>query len=177
MSRIEKWSILWRKYCKAQLLQKLEFLWFQGPFFMIWGGLGTNFQVDLDSFGTQTCYLACLVASLWCPGGPWGDWEIGEHKKGHFEVQAWFILIFGAFRNPILRVLWVPWSRKCVFCYACFQAAFSGSFWVWIWMSRIEKLSILSIAKLNFRTSWNSHVSRLHFTDFGWPWDQISCGS
>ena len=40
---------------------------------MILGGLGINFHVDLDIFGTQTCSLACLVASLWRPGGPWDD--------------------------------------------------------------------------------------------------------
>ena len=46
---------------------------FQGPFFMILGGLGTNFHVDLGIPGTSTCYLACWVASLWRPGGPCGD--------------------------------------------------------------------------------------------------------
>ena len=86
-SRIGKLSILVRMYCKNQLSQKLPFSWFQSPFFMIFGGLGTNFHVDLRIFGThQTCHLACLVASL---SGLWGaPGTLGSTRKGHFEVQA-----------------------------------------------------------------------------------------
>ena len=37
-------SILQGRYCKNQLSQKLDFLWFQCQFFMILGGLGNNFH-------------------------------------------------------------------------------------------------------------------------------------
>ena len=57
---------------------------FQDPFFMILGVLATNFHVDLIISCTRTCYLACLVASLWRPGRPLGrflvigDWGAQE---------------------------------------------------------------------------------------------------
>ena len=41
-SGIGKPSISHWRYCKNQLSQKLNFSWFQGPFFMILNGLGTN---------------------------------------------------------------------------------------------------------------------------------------
>ena len=39
-------------------------------------------------------------------GTLWRSWDIGEHKKGQFEIQAYI------FRDPILKV---PWTNKCVF--------------------------------------------------------------
>ena len=82
MSRIGKLSILLATYCKSQLAQNSESSWFQGPFFMIsggLGGLGINFHADLGIVGTQTCSLACLVTSLWRPGGALGrSLDIGE---------------------------------------------------------------------------------------------------
>ena len=44
MSRIGKLSILLAMYYKGQRAQNSEFSWFQGPFFLILGGLGTNFH-------------------------------------------------------------------------------------------------------------------------------------
>ena len=45
----------------------------------MFGGLETNFHVDLGIFGTQTCSLACLAVALWRPGGALGrSLGIGE---------------------------------------------------------------------------------------------------
>ena len=44
VSGIAKTSICHGRYCKNQLSQKFDFLWFQGHFFMIFDGLGTNFH-------------------------------------------------------------------------------------------------------------------------------------
>ena len=66
----------------ALLSRKLAFSGLQGPFFMILGGLGTNFHVNLDFLGTQNCFLACLVASLWRPRRPWGDpYTLGSTRE------------------------------------------------------------------------------------------------
>ena len=63
---------------------------------MILGGLGHNFHVDLGVFGTQTCSLACLVAALWRPGGPWGDpWTLGRTLGGPDLDFIVFSLISG----------------------------------------------------------------------------------
>ena len=51
MSRIGKLSILQARYCTKQLSQKLEFSWFQNAIFMILGGIGIHFHVDLGIFG------------------------------------------------------------------------------------------------------------------------------
>ena len=55
------------------------------------------FQADLGIFGTQTCHLACLVASLWRPAETLGrSWGTREHNKGHYEVPALIIIFFFA---------------------------------------------------------------------------------
>ena len=39
--------------------------------------------MDLNIFGSQICSLARLVASLWRPGGPWGDpWTLERTLGG-----------------------------------------------------------------------------------------------
>ena len=44
---------------------------------------------------TETCDLACLVASLWRHGGPRDDLGTsGGHHKRHFAVQAWIFTNF-----------------------------------------------------------------------------------
>ena len=79
MSISGKLSILQRKYCKNQLSQKLAFSYFQIPFFMIWRRLWYQFLAILN---TSTCYLACLVASLWRLGEPLGDLgTLGSARK------------------------------------------------------------------------------------------------
>ena len=110
-------------------------------------------------------YLACLVASLWNPG------TLGSTRKDTLKSRLGFLLSFDGFRDPVLKAFWVPWTNKCVFCYAC------NASWVRIWMSRIGKLSILqgSIAKIKFRRRWNFIIPECIFHDFGRPWDQFSC--
>ena len=131
MSRIGKLRILGAMYCKNQFAQNSGFLWFQGPFFMILGGLGTDFHVDLDIFGTQTCSLACLVASLWPPGGSWDDpGTLGSTRQDTWMSGLEFFLIFNGFRDPISKAFWVPWTKKGVFVHARLQVSFSVDFWL-----------------------------------------------
>ena len=101
------------------------------------------------------------------------SWDIGGHNQGHFEIQAWFLLIFDAFRDAILRGFWVPWTKTYVFSYASFQASCSNGSWVWIWMSRIGKLTILQ-----GRYCKNQLSQKLRFSWFQGPfsWFWLSMG-
>ena len=76
-----------------------------------------NFHLDLGIFGTQTCSLACLVASLWRPGRPWADpGTLGSTRENTWGSRLELLLIFVGFRDPILRVCWVPWTKQvCLF--------------------------------------------------------------
>ena len=64
----------------------------------ILGIFATRSQV----YSAHGCHLACLVPLLWRPGVPWDDprtilgrsWDIGGHKEGPCEVQAWILSIF-----------------------------------------------------------------------------------
>ena len=68
------------------------------PGFRILRIFATRSQV----YGALGCHLACLVPLLWRPGGPRDDpgtilgrpWDIGEHKEGPCELQAWILSIF-----------------------------------------------------------------------------------
>ena len=64
----------------------------------------------------------------------WGtlgrSWGIGEHKKGHFEVQAWIFIDFWCILGLHFERFAGALDQQCVFCYACFQAYFSNSFWL-----------------------------------------------
>ncbi len=51
---------------------------------MILGGLGTYFHVDPGILGALTFSLACFLASLWLPLGPWGDPGLGSGRKDTF---------------------------------------------------------------------------------------------
>ena len=73
---------------------------------MVLAGLGAIFYVDLDFFGTQTCSLARLVASLWRPAGHWGDiGTLGSTGKDTWRSRLGFFLIFYEFGDPISKVL------------------------------------------------------------------------
>ena len=60
------------------------------------------FTTRSQVYGAHGCHLACLVPLLWRPGVPWDDprtilgrsWDIGGHKEGPCEVQAWILSIF-----------------------------------------------------------------------------------
>ena len=64
-------------------------------------GLGTDFHVDLGILGAQTCYLACLVATLWRPGRRWGDpGTLGSKKKDTLRFRLGLLLIFTDLVTP-----------------------------------------------------------------------------
>ena len=60
------------------------------------------FATRSQAYGAHGCHLACLVPLLWRPAGRWDDpgtilgrsWDIGGHKEGPCEVQAWILSIF-----------------------------------------------------------------------------------
>ena len=64
---------------------------------MIWGGLATNFHVDLGIFATSSQVYGSMsvIWHAWCLYfGVLGDpgtihATIGGHKEGPCEVQAW----------------------------------------------------------------------------------------
>ena len=96
----------------------------------------------LDSWGPN-CHLTCLLPPLWRPGGPWDDpGASGSTRNDTLRSRLKLLLIFGGFRDPILKACWAPWTNKCVFCSACFQASFSDDFWLCIWVSGIGERSI-----------------------------------
>ena len=174
MSRIGKLRILRSKYCENQLSQKLEFWWFQGLFFMILGGLGTNFYVDRWAFDTQTYHLVCLVASFWRFGWPRVDPGIfGSTGKDTLRSRLWFPLIFGGFRDSILRVFWVPWTSLCIIGYACFQTSFSNCFGSESGCPWLENWALCKggIAKVTFAEVRLLMIPGSIFHDSGWPWD------
>ena len=62
--------------------------------------------MDLGIFGTQTCHLACEVASLWRPGGPRDDLgTLGTMTKDTSRSRLGFLMIFGRFRDPIWKTM------------------------------------------------------------------------
>ena len=86
---------------------------------MIAGGLETNFREDLGTIVPQPIISHAWWFHFGVLGDPGRSWDIGEHNKGRFEVQAWDLCIFVGSRDPILLVLWVPWTTKGVFVHAC----------------------------------------------------------
>ena len=91
VSGIAKTSIWQGKYCKNQLSQKLDFLWFQGPFFMILGSLGTNFH--------DYC----------CPGDWLENWWIFRVILGASQIQS-IRLVGGKLVHPRALSNTVPGS-------------------------------------------------------------------
>ncbi len=80
-----------------------------------------------------------------CTFASWGSlgrsWDTGEHDKGYFEVQAWNFIDFCGLGIPSWGGLMYNGANKWIlrFWFLCF----SNGFCVWIWMSRMGKLSIL----------------------------------
>ena len=79
------------KRCIAKInFAEVGILMVPGSIFMISGGLGTNFHVDLGFF------WHAWLASFWRPGGPWGDpWTLGSTSKDPWMSRFDFLLIFG----------------------------------------------------------------------------------
>ena len=49
------------------------------------------------------------------PGGPWNDpGTLASRGKDVLRSRLGFLVIFGGFRDSILKVFWVPWIQKCV---------------------------------------------------------------
>ena len=58
------------------------------------------------------------------PGGPRDDLEtLGSTKKDTLGFRLGFSLIFGRFRDPILKAFYVPWTKNGVFGHTCFQVS------------------------------------------------------
>ena len=133
-----------------------------GPGCQILGIFATRSQV----YGAHGCHLACVVPLLWRPGGPWNDpGTLGSTRKDTLRSRLGFSLIFGGFRDSILKVFWVPWTKKV---------------YVFMFVSRFRFLMIFGsgsgclglqdqafgkglIATINFQRSWNSNKSIIHF--------------
>ena len=83
--------------------------------FLVFADLRTVFWKFFKYLGSKNahgCPLACWVPLLWCPGGPGTilgrSWNIGEYKKGHFEVQAWIWSLFSwleSFLNTFEKII------------------------------------------------------------------------
>jgi hypothetical protein len=68
------------------------------------------------------------------------SWDIGGHKEGFCELQAWILAIVYWFRGLIWGGFWRPFGQKKS--YICFQVTFSDDFWVWDRVSGNAKTSI-----------------------------------
>ena len=142
------------------------------------------FATSSQVYGAHGCHLACLVPLLWRPGGPWDDtgtvlgrsWDIGGHKEGPCEVQAWILSIFWWFWGPILRAFWPFLDQKIDFFISISRLLFLLVFGSKFGCLGLEKqaFGMEGIANINFRRNWISCDSRVIFHDFGWPWDQFS---
>ena len=102
-----------------------------------------GFLQIFGGFSCHGCYSVWLVPLV-------GVREIGGHKEGRCEVQAWILSIFCWFRGPVLRVFWILLDQKTRFFHIYFQGTFSDDFWVWIWVSGSVKTSIQLSQKLDF---------------------------
>ena len=108
---------------------------------------------------------AYTLASLRTLGRSWGSW--GEHRDGHFGIQASILWIWGEPRVPILKVVCVFWIKKGVFVHACFQVSFSDDFLglkLDVWDLKKQAFGMRCTAKINFRTSWDFQDLRVHFS-------------
>ena len=124
-------------------------------------------------------HICKRIWDVWCPnllfGMPgastlvsWGtlgrSWETGEHKKGHFEVQAWiFIDLLMNFNSK-------SYILSCLFpvLFLMFFGSASGCLGL-----ENQAFGKRCIAKTIFRRSRKSHDSRVHCSWFWSPWDQF----
>ena len=118
---------------------------------------------------------ASTLASWGTLGRSWDDpgailGDIGGHKEGPCEVQAWILSIFWWFWGSILTVFWAFLDQKSRFFHIYFQVVFGFKFGC----LGLEKhaFGMECIAKINFRRNWISCDSRV---DFSWFW--VALGS
>ena len=133
------------------------------------------FATGSQVYGAHGYHLACLLTLLWRPGGPWDDtgtvlgrsWDIGGHKEGPCEVQAWILSIFWWFWGPILKAFLVLLDKRNSFFISISRLLFLLVFGSKFRCMGLEKHAFVmkSIAKINFRRNWISYDSR---SDFSW---------
>ena len=121
-----------------------------------------------------------VIWHAWClyfgvlgdPGTILGrSWDIGGHKEGPCEVQAWILSIFWWFRGPILRGFWLLLDQRRRFFHIYFQVVFSDDFWVWNWVAGVAKTSIW-----HGRYCKNQLSQKLDFSWFQGPFFMILGG-
>ena len=108
----------------------------------------------------QTCYLACVVAALWRPGGPWDDLgTLGSTTKDTLRSMHGFSTIFGGFRDPILEAFLDLWLKKVRLFMLVSRILCLVIFWLESGCLGLEKQAFGhgSIAKTYFRSNWICH--------------------
>ena len=113
----------------------------------------------------------------------WGDLgTLGSTLKDDWRSRLRFVLSFAGFRDPILKVVWLPWTKKGVFVHGCLHVSFWGT-----WLSpcgffRSESAILpLKNKRLAREVLQNSTFGEIGFLmilgfilhDFGWPWDNF----
>ena len=119
-----------------------------------------------------------VIWHAWClyfgvledPGTILGrSWDIGGHKEGPCEVQAWILSIFWWFWGPILRAFWAFLDQKIDLFISISRLLFLLVFGSKLGCLGLEKhgFGMGGIAKINFCRNWISYDSRV---DFSWFW-------
>ena len=103
----------------------------------------------------------------------WGTlgqfWDIGGHKEGPCEVQAWILSIFLWFRGPIWKFFGYFWIKNKIF----FWWFLGLNLGVWDWKNMHLAWKVLQ--KITFTEIGFLVIPGLIFYDFWWLWDQFSC--
>ena len=68
------------------------------------------------------CMLGGFTLASWGTLG--GPWDIGEHHKGYFEVQAWMFIDFFWFKDFVFSFVWVLGSKKVYLAVLVFRLLF-----------------------------------------------------
>ena len=136
-----------------------------------------RFMVPLGVIWHAWCLYLGVLGTL---GRSWDDpglWDVGGHKEGPCELQAWILLIFCWFSGPILRVVWVLFDKKRSFC----SHLFPGCFFWWfvglnlgVWDCKNKHLARDVLQKSTFAEIGFLMIPGSIFHDFGWPLDQFS---
>ena len=119
-----------------------------------------------------------VIWHAWClyfgvlevPGTILGrSWDIGGHKEGPCEVQAWILSIFWWFWGPILRAFWYFWTKETVFFISISSLLFLLVFGSKFGCPGLQKqaFGMEGIAKINLRRNCISCDS---IVIFSWFW-------
>ena len=65
----------------------------------------SHFRNISQTFGAQTCHLACLVPPLWRPGRPWNDPGTRGTKKDTLIFRLGFLLILRHFGTTFWKLV------------------------------------------------------------------------